>query len=151
MPDLFGSRRDRGSLPFCYLTLLTKRPLPGAYPKTLVTIGDHLRKRRLDLGLLQKDVAVTIRVDTTTVYNWENNRTEPPLRFIPKISDFLGYEPPLPDPATLGQTIKRYRYMRGISQNELARQLGVDPTSLARWERDESKPCTKLKNRLKGS
>jgi len=54
-----------------------------------VTIGDHLRKR-LDLGLFQKDVAVFIGVDICTVTNWEKNKGEPQLRFIPKITDFLG-------------------------------------------------------------
>jgi len=38
-----------------------------------------MRKRRLDLGLFQNDAAVTIGVDTTTVYNWENNRTGPTI------------------------------------------------------------------------
>jgi len=146
--DPSGSRRDRGSLPFCYLTLLAKRPLEKAYPKTLKTIGDYLRKRRLDLGLYQKEVAVTIGVDTTTVYNWENNRTAPPLRFSPRIARFLHHELPTPKPTTLGETIKRYRYLRGISQKGLASQLGVDPTTLARWEKDEGNASGSLRERL---
>jgi DNA-binding XRE family transcriptional regulator len=63
------------------LTLSAKRPPNSAYPKTLVTLGDHLRKRRLDVGLFQKDVAVAIGVDTMTICNWEKGRTEPELRF----------------------------------------------------------------------
>jgi len=101
----------------------------------LEIIGDHLRKRRLDLGLLQKDVAATIGVDTCTITNWEKGRSEPELRFIPKIVNFLGYEPGGLKPVTLGERIKWYRYMRGISQEELARQIGIDPTTLSRLER----------------
>jgi hypothetical protein len=36
----------------------------------LKTIGGHIPKRRLDLGLLQKEVALRISVDKTAVMNW---------------------------------------------------------------------------------
>jgi len=55
-------------LPFCHLTLKAKKPLPLGYPQILKTLGDHLRKRRLDLNLLQKEVAEIIGVDETTIY-----------------------------------------------------------------------------------
>jgi hypothetical protein len=44
-------------LPCCQIRLKAQKPLPSAYPQTLKTLGDHLRKRRLDLQLFQKDVA----------------------------------------------------------------------------------------------
>jgi DNA-binding XRE family transcriptional regulator len=37
-----------------------------------VTLGDHLRRRRLELGLHQKDVAKIIGVTTSSVWNWEH-------------------------------------------------------------------------------
>jgi len=109
------------ALPFCDVTLSAKKPPEKAYPKTLETIGDHIRKRRLDLGLFQKEVAVTIGVDTCTVTNWERGHSEPELRLIPSIIGFLGYEPTSDLPATLGERIKQYRILKGISQKELAR------------------------------
>jgi transcriptional regulator with XRE-family HTH domain len=126
-------------LPFCYFSLSAKRPPNSAYPEKLVTLGDHLRKRRLDLGLYQKDVAVTIGVDSTTVYNWENNRTTPPRRFIPRIINLLGYGLPLPQPKTLGERITRYRSLRGISQKELADEIEIDPGTLSRMERSQGR------------
>ncbi|MDF1525902.1 MAG: helix-turn-helix transcriptional regulator [bacterium] len=42
---------------------LTKEP---------VTLGDHLRRHCLELGLYQKDVAVQIGVTTYTIWNWKN-------------------------------------------------------------------------------
>jgi transcriptional regulator with XRE-family HTH domain len=57
----------------------------------LKTLGDHLRKRRLDLGLLQREVAQKLQVNQMTICNWEINRTSPQLRFIPRIITFLGY------------------------------------------------------------
>jgi len=130
------------------LTLLAKRPLEKAYPKKLVSLGDHLRKRRLDLGLFQKGVAVTIGVDTTTVYNWEKGHSEPELRFIQRIIEFLGYEPDGPKPVTLGDRIKRYRYLKGITQKELARQIGIDPTTLSRIERNQGRRIESVRRRV---
>jgi len=56
-------------------------------------MGDHIRKRRLDLGLFQKDVAKSIGADICSLYNWERGRAEPKARFLPGIIAFLGYDP----------------------------------------------------------
>jgi transcriptional regulator with XRE-family HTH domain len=125
-------RRCVALLPF---TLTGQKPLERAIPEKLVTLGDHLKKRRLDMGLYQKDVAVAIGVDTCTIANWEKGRTQPELRFVPRITEFLGYASPQPHPNTLGEQIKQYRILRGISQKELAKQIGIDPGTLSRLER----------------
>ena len=67
--------------------------MPAGYPKQLRTVGDHLRKKRLELGLLQKQVAEQLGVDETTIYKWENHRSAPVIRVLPKIIQFLGYVP----------------------------------------------------------
>jgi DNA-binding XRE family transcriptional regulator len=59
---------------------------------TPVTLGDHLRRRRLELGLHQKDVAKIIGVTTSSVWNWEHG-LEPELRYQPQIITFLGVNP----------------------------------------------------------
>ncbi|OGQ13087.1 MAG: hypothetical protein A2026_07180 [Deltaproteobacteria bacterium RBG_19FT_COMBO_46_12] len=59
----------------------------------LETIGDHIRKRRMDLKLTQKEVAEKLGVDKTAIQFWENNRVKPSLGNIPKIIEFLGYDP----------------------------------------------------------
>jgi DNA-binding XRE family transcriptional regulator len=78
------------ALPFCHVTLKGQKPLPRAYPRALCTLGDHLRKRRLDLGLLQRGVAERLGADPCSVTNWELNRTKPALWFLPAIVRFLG-------------------------------------------------------------
>ena len=55
--------------------------MPAGYRMELKTIGDHLRKARMDKGLLQRDIARIIGVQTDTVTNWENNRSIPHLRY----------------------------------------------------------------------
>jgi transcriptional regulator with XRE-family HTH domain len=60
-----------------------------------------MRKRRLDLGLLQKKVAERIGCDTVTITNWELNHSSPELRFMPRIIAFLGYDPCARESSTL--------------------------------------------------
>ena len=97
------------------------------------TLGDHLRKRRLDLGLLQGDVAEELDVNKMTVCNWETNRTSPQLRLIPRIITFLGYSPYHTQSESLGKRIRIRRRVLGISQTKLAVLLGIDPSTLRRW------------------
>ena len=102
-----------------------------------MTLGDHLRRRRMDLGLRQWDVAKRIGVDTSTVTNWELGRTEPEGQSIPGILDFLGT-----DPRPLGEgfpeRLRRAREALGLTQRQLATRLGVDPSTVWSWERGRS-------------
>ena len=134
------ARRDRVALPFCHIQLVGRKPLPPAYPRALKTLGDRLRKRRLDLGLRQCDVAERLNVATTTIYDWETNRTSPQLRFIPQIHGFLGYCPYHTELESLGKRTRTRRRVLGISQKKLAVLLGIDPSTLGRWESGKGKP-----------
>jgi DNA-binding transcriptional regulator YiaG len=113
--------------------------LPKAYPKHLKTLGDHLRKRRLDLGLLQKDVAEQLGVDTASICNWESNETQPMVHCLPAIIGFLGYNP-LPEADDLIGKFKRVRCGLGLTQEQPAQELGIDESTIAGWERGESTP-----------
>jgi len=126
-------------LPFCHAHLKAGRPLPRAYPQVLVTIGDHLRKRRLDLGLLQRELAERLGVDEMTVTNWELNRTRPAVRFIPSLIRLIGYLP-YPVGTTLADQLVACRTAQGLSQKATARLLGIDPGTLGRWESGERRP-----------
>ena len=70
---------------------------------------------------------------------------------MPKIIEFLGYIPNLITPKSLGEKIVLYRKMRGLTQKELARQLGIDPGTLGKWERGESKPLGKFLSKIRGT
>jgi transcriptional regulator with XRE-family HTH domain len=135
-------------LPFCKIELRAKRPLPPSYPRELKSLGDHLRKRRLDLKLYQEDVARILGVDETTIYNWEKNRTSPPFRYIPKIVKFLGYSPFNFQTETLGERIIILRKLLGLSQEKLANRLGVDPGTLRSWERNKHQPLKRHLEKL---
>jgi len=124
------------------VALKVKKLKSPKYPKKLETLGDHIRKRRLDLGLFQKEVAEKIGVDETTIYNWERNATNPPNRHIPRIIEFLGCNP-LPNPNTLAEKLIMARKTLGLSQKAMAKRLGIDPTTLERWEAGKSNPSAK--------
>jgi len=59
-------------------------------PKTL---GDFLRKKRVEAGLSQCQVAEIVGVSTETIKMWEHNKTKPTGRFRQSAVAFLGIDP----------------------------------------------------------
>ncbi|MGA2916896.1 MAG: helix-turn-helix domain-containing protein [Sedimentisphaerales bacterium] len=106
----------------------------------LKTLGDHILKRWMDLWLEQKEVAEIIEVDKCTIANWEKNRNAPRIRHLPNIMGFLGYRPFDADYRTLGERIIKERQMLGLSQKQLAIQIGIDPSTIRSWEKGKHKP-----------
>ncbi|MBY0533740.1 MAG: helix-turn-helix domain-containing protein [Rickettsiaceae bacterium] len=101
---------DMVSLPICNIVLKGLKPNRKPYPKALKTFGDHIRKRRLDLDLSQREVAKLLKVKTDTVTNWELNRNDPQVSQYPSIIQFLGYYPFDQETETFGGKIRRYTY-----------------------------------------
>lgn len=62
-------------------------------PEALRTVGDHLRRRRLELGLEQADAARRSGVHRASIQNWERNVYQPAAAMRPKVITFLGYDP----------------------------------------------------------
>ncbi len=98
------------------------------------TLGEHVRKRRLELGLTQRQAAERLGVSPWTVLNWEKNHTEPPIESIPAIIRFLGYDP-FPKQRTIPERLLAKRRAMGWSIKEAAGQLGVDEGTWGAWER----------------
>ena len=88
-----------------------------------------------------------IGVDETSVHNWEINKTRPVLRCVPALIRFLGYNPLL-NPASIAEQLVQYRSMRGMHQDGLAALIGVNPSTLARWERGEREPSGKYRKKV---
>lgn len=113
-------------------------PCPD-YPKELRTVGDHIRKRRLDLSLKQAEVAALLGTSESTINNWERHRSSPETRFYPGIISFLGYNP-LPDSTTFAERLVYSRMTLGLSQREAAELIGTDQSCVAGWELGMTKP-----------
>ena len=55
--------------------------------------GNTIRKRRLDLGLLQREVAKLLGCDKTSVLNWEKGYTTPAASHMAGVVNFLKSQP----------------------------------------------------------
>ncbi|MFF5383388.1 helix-turn-helix domain-containing protein [Pedobacter suwonensis] len=114
--------------------------MPANYPNEPLTIGDHIRKKRMDMKLLQKDVARIINVTEDCITLWEKNHSAPQISYFPQIIKFLGYSPIEFDETTLGGQLKAYRWRNGFSNKKLGKLLNVDGSTILAWENETSIP-----------
>ena len=103
----------------------------------------------MELGLLQSDVAKMFGVCVDTITNWENKRGRPQIIFYPRIIKFLGYLPIKIDTTTLAGKVKEYRYLNGLTQQQLAYQLGIDESTIFHYENGKHTPTTKMAKKIK--
>ena len=94
-------------------------------------------------------VAERFGVDESTITNWELNRTEPEIRYIPIIIEFIGYCPYTPTADPLAR-LSAIRWILGLTQERLAKLMGVDESSLCSWERGEHHPTKKSRKVIAG-
>jgi transcriptional regulator with XRE-family HTH domain len=111
----------------------------NGHPKSPKEIGEHIRKRRMDLKLLQKAVAGIVGVSEATVCNWEKNRTQPKIEHIPKIIRFLGYAP-FPCPKDILGRLAYLKKIKGLTFRGLGELMGRDHEQLANWLSFQKKP-----------
>lgn len=116
------------------------RPLRAGYPLELKTIADHLRKRRYDLDLIQKEAAKLLKVTEDCYYNWEGGKAFPQIQHMPKVIEFLGYLPMELDVTTFIGRVKYYRFVKGLSYKKMGKLLGVNATTVGAWENGTSLP-----------
>ena len=66
-------------------------------PALIRSVGDRIRKHRLENGVTQAEVADLLGVTETAVGNWETNKTTPSARSLSRVAMLLGYEPAAAD------------------------------------------------------
>lgn len=128
-----------------------KKPLPVTYPHEPKTLGEHIRKRRLDLGLTLKDVERLLDVSYRSVSDWERDKFLPTVRVMPTIIEFIGYDPfngfsQLND----GEKLRMWRKLLGLNTKEAAKRLGVTPATISLWENGRVVPTISNGKRLAG-
>ena len=117
-------------------------------PGLLSNVGDHLREKRPDLGLLQREVSLLLGSTECSVHLWETNRTAPALPFLPAIVVLLGYRPLNPDDSS-GLRLVRARRCSGLSQPARAGCVDIDPGTLCRIERGLSRVRSRFLERIR--
>ena len=129
------------------------------------TIGEHLRKKRLDLGLRQSQVAQKLRVSHRTLSLWECDRVYPTWDYHQRIIDYLDYDP-FPDlghkdpysnetgvvaslsPSALCQSLRMRRLELKLTREQCAKMLHVCPKTLRSWETGSREPCRKHRHAI---
>jgi transcriptional regulator with XRE-family HTH domain len=112
------------------LTLKALRPKD--YFETPQTLGQHLKKRRRELGLLQREASDWMGILTETYANWEKDKTQPVAAQFRPVREFLGYDP-TPAARTLAERVQARRRVLGVTFAEVAKYLGWDAGTLTRY------------------
>lgn len=140
---LFGwnrsNRKETVALPSCKPHIFRCLRKSHRYPQKLITLGDHIKARRLDLGYEQKDAANILKVSETSIMRWENNYNQPEMQNYPAIMNFLGYCPYV-RPKNWGEKLKFHRIYRGLTIKQVGKIIKTDPTAIARWEKRNDPP-----------
>ena len=65
------------------------------YPATPTTLGEHLRKKRIDLSLSMTQLAKLLGfgISDTAIEKWEKNQNRPTESHRRRIIEFLGFDP----------------------------------------------------------
>jgi transcriptional regulator with XRE-family HTH domain len=137
------------ALPCCKSCIINALRKPRGYPKKLNTIGDHIKAKRLDKGLYQKELAKMLGIGTDTLINWELGRNKPPSYQFKQISDFLGYCFYNHPATTLPLKLKYIRcYLFGMKSIAFAKHTGFDPSSIHNWENEKHIPLVRSMQKL---
>ena len=102
------------------------------------------------MNLTKRQLSLNLNVSDITIYLWERNKVRPSLAQIPKIIEFLGRDPFEKETATLGERIREYRRVRGLSREKLAEQLEINLSTLEGWEIGKHQPTKKLLDKIAG-
>jgi DNA-binding transcriptional regulator YiaG len=66
------------------LVIILRLPL---YPDQ--TLGERIKKWRLEKGVFQKDLAKRVGVSEMTIVNWEKGRTKPMKQYFERLQNIL--------------------------------------------------------------
>ena len=92
-----------------------------------------MKRRRIELGLKQQEVADRLGIHFNSLQLWERGVGEPGIKQFPEIIRFLGYVP-FSQIERNGGLIAYLRQCAGLTQGELAAVIQCNPGTIARWE-----------------
>ncbi|MDA0251816.1 MAG: helix-turn-helix transcriptional regulator [Actinomycetota bacterium] len=111
-------------------------PLPGRFD------ARKLREARLALGLNQVQAAQRVGVDPSVFNSWESRGCRPSVRNLARVAAALGLSVSdlyASDSDAVG-TLTDLRVKAGLTQRQLAVELGVNQTMVSSWERGLARP-----------
>jgi len=81
------------NLAICDIELIAKPPKPKGYPKKVKSLGDYLKRKRLNEKLSIEQVCYDLDILSSTLHRWENNKTKLRIESKYKIINYLGFTP----------------------------------------------------------
>ncbi len=131
---------------FVNCSFTAKKP---CYPLILNTLGDYLRKERLNRDMSLISVSRLLKICPDTVRSWEENRKSPRLRASHRIIDFLGYFPPITtNRFSLRKQLYFTRLIRGETQREAAKIIGIGASKFINIELGKRRPASQIKEKI---
>jgi len=110
------------------------------YTTQPATIGEHLRKARVDKNMHQAEVAALLHVCEDSITGWENGRSEPRISYYKELISFIGYYPFTHETESLGGKILKYRQTHGLTRRQMGRKVGVNASAIESWEKGVNQP-----------
>lgn len=77
-------------MPLLGVTLKSLKP--KAFSTEPKTLGEHIRRRRLELGLTQRQAGERLGVSGWTMANWEKGHTKPTAHAQQAVAALLGFD-----------------------------------------------------------
>jgi len=90
-----------------------------------------------------------LEVTESAISYWETAMAKPEIFHYPKIALFLGYLPFEGETATLGGKLLYYQHLKGMTQKELAGELGINTSTLYHFGTGKHKPSPKVMKKLR--
>ena len=101
---------------------------------TPVSLPDHLRRRRFDLGHSQEEAAHAIGVAPDTLQKWEANDVLPAPGVLDAVESYLGVCF-VRWTREIGRHLRTWRKVRGLDQLRAARRIGICLETVTKLER----------------
>lgn len=140
-------------LPFCYFAIQVDLNRLNAFimrkkgvKSNPLTLGEHLRNRRIRLSLRQEDVALRLGTLREVYDRWERDVRKPVISEWPRLLGFLGYYPFQENQES--DSILKARRFQGMDQKALASALGVTPQTLREFEHATEIPHARIMIRV---
>src|SRR5205085_12045750 len=108
-----------------------------------MSLGERLWNRRIELRLLQREVADQLGVSVDTITLWENGIIHPRVRHYPRIIAFWGYFPFEVGKVNFKERVMYYRYNNGLTPKEFGNLVHADVSTVLAWEAGKHMPSKK--------
>lgn len=110
-----------------------------------LTLPERIRTLREIRGLTQSQLARKAGFSKDAVFLWENGERKPRPKYILGLANALNVDAAVIVPGqslsglTMGKRLRALRKMRGLTQTELAKKIGVSSRRvISKWEQDKS-------------